>query len=207
MAVVGELVAGAALGTVFSELYRGVKKLWKSYKPLLDDLQITLDTLKPIVDEMRDCKDELDPSCKEIAAFQSKIEEGVKLVCKLSTVDKWYKNRTCIKQLVELDGSLKTHLKVLTLLAARDGKKTWVSARKMEKQLDLVVDVVRNQVENNALCAPPLTVGSDVKSMLVQIAPEGSLRDTILGTVKGFHLEKIQGIADLNPPLFLQTLL
>ncbi|KAM1173555.1 hypothetical protein ACFX15_025712 [Malus domestica] len=63
-----------------------------SRKALLDDLQITLDSLKPIVTldslkpivyEMRDCNDELDPSCKEIAAFHSKIEEGVKLVCKL----------------------------------------------------------------------------------------------------------------------------
>ncbi|CAN6564267.1 unnamed protein product [Malus baccata var. baccata] len=193
MALVGELVAGAALGTVFSELYRGVKKLWKNNKPLLDDLQITLDSLKPIVDEMRDCNDERDPSCNEIAAFYSKIEEGVKLVCKLSTVDKWYKNRTCTKQLVELDGSLKTHLKVLTVQAARDGKKTRISAKKIEKQLNLVVDVVRNQVENKAWCAPPPTVGSDVKSMLVQTAPDGSLRDTILRTVKGFHLEKILG--------------
>ncbi|XP_050116576.1 uncharacterized protein LOC126594346 isoform X2 [Malus sylvestris] len=85
-----------------------------SRKALLDDLQITLDSLKPIVYEMRDCNDELDPSCKEIAAFHSKIEEGVKLVCKLSTVDKWYKNRTCIKQLVELNGSLKTHIKFIS---------------------------------------------------------------------------------------------
>ncbi|TQD99612.1 hypothetical protein C1H46_014748 [Malus baccata] len=116
---------------------------------------------------MRDCNDEFNPSCKEIVAFHSKIEEGVKLVCKLSIVDKCYKNRAHIKQLVELNGSLKTHIKVLTVQAARDGKKTRVLTKKIEKKLNLVVDVLRNQVDNKAWRAPPLTVGSDVKSMLV----------------------------------------
>ncbi|KAM5576386.1 hypothetical protein ABKV19_007319 [Rosa sericea] len=130
-----ELVGGAALGTLFEKLYKGVEKLLMNkctqFTPLLENIKSTLHSLQPLIKQIEHHNIELNLSNKEVEDFKKKIFEGVVLVEKFSKVRNWYKNPSYTNQLQELDRSLKRQLEILTAEGVRDGKETLVLARKI----------------------------------------------------------------------------
>ncbi|CAL9030510.1 unnamed protein product [Prunus brigantina] len=130
-----EIAGGVALGTIFAALYDVVKiaigRTIIQFKPLLGDLKFTLDSLRPrIVKQIREHNLALGLLNDEIDSLQQQMEEGVKLVVKLSKLGMWDGDMLCsccnctkpnyVDKLVELDMSLRILLEILeALLLAR----------------------------------------------------------------------------------------
>ncbi|VVA27583.1 PREDICTED: probable [Prunus dulcis] len=146
-----ELVGGAALGTAFAALYDVVKialgRTVMQFKPLLGDLKFTLDSLKPrIIQQIGEPNLALGLPNKEIDSLQQQMEEGVKLVVKLSKLSMWSCSIwcnccNCIKpsytdQLVELDRSLRILLEILKQQEIRDVNEALLLARKIHDKQD-----------------------------------------------------------------------
>ncbi|KAL6227295.1 hypothetical protein ACLB2K_001254 [Fragaria x ananassa] len=135
MVGVGELIAGAALGSLFGKLYNGVEKLLinksTQFTPLLENIKSTLHSLHPLIKQIEHHNIELSLSNKEVEDFKKVIFKGVELVEKLSKVQNWYRNPSYRNQLQELDRSLKRQLEILTAEGVRDGKETLVLVRKI----------------------------------------------------------------------------
>ncbi|XP_050152446.1 uncharacterized protein LOC126627065 isoform X3 [Malus sylvestris] len=147
------LVGGAAIGALFGVLYDVVKESMgrtvMQYKPLLEDLKFTLDCLRPrIIQEIGDHNVALGLPNDDIERLQQQMEEGIKLVGRLSKLSMWncYVLCSCCKcskpsytdRLIQLDRSLRALLEVLRLQEARDMKENLLLNRKIyEKQDEL----------------------------------------------------------------------
>ncbi|RXI05685.1 hypothetical protein DVH24_017727 [Malus domestica] len=100
-------------GTLFTLLYDGVKQAMSksgTFKTLLGDLKSTLDSLEPRdIQQIGEHNVELGLPNEEIESLQMQMEDGVKLVGKLSNLRMW--NYCCLddyaQQIVELDRALK----------------------------------------------------------------------------------------------------
>ncbi|KAM1376758.1 hypothetical protein PS1_038742 [Malus domestica] len=147
------LVGGAAIGALFGVLYDVVKESMgrtvMRYKPLLEDLKFTLDCLRPrIIQEIGDHNVALGLPNDDIERLQQQMEEGIKLLDRLSKLSMWncYILCSCCKcskpsytdRLIQLDRSLRALLEVLRLQEARDMKENLLLNRKIyEKQDEL----------------------------------------------------------------------
>ncbi|XP_062019142.1 probable disease resistance protein At5g66890 [Rosa rugosa] len=149
----GELAAGGAVGLAFSLLYEGVSTLViksEQFKPLLEELIVTLDYLKPLIKQIGAGNRELDHP-NERVYFENQMEKGKRLIDKLSKVGSWnllkpyYSNK-----LVELDRSLSKMLLNLIPQGVRDGQDILVMVRSIEHKL--IQMELHGQVQNqNAL--------------------------------------------------------
>nr|XP_028959574.1 uncharacterized protein LOC103413440 isoform X2 [Malus domestica] len=174
------LVGGAAIGALFGVLYDVVKESMgrtvMQYKPLLEDLKFTLDCLRPrIIQEIGDHNVALGLPNDDIERLQQQMEEGIKLVGRLSKLSMWncYVLCSCCKcskpsytdRLIQLDRSLKALLEVLRLQEARDMKENLLLNRKIyEKQDELATrqseilkiagEILRAQQEDKGVQEP-----------------------------------------------------
>ncbi|KAM1046603.1 hypothetical protein PS2_025838 [Malus domestica] len=131
-------------GTLFTQLYDGVKQAMSKsgrFKTLLGDLKSTLDSLEPRdIQQIGEHNVELGLPNEEIESLQMQMEDGVKLVGKLSNFRIW--NYCCLddyaQQIVELDRALKRLLIKLQMQEARDVKEVWVLSRQNREKLDEV---------------------------------------------------------------------
>ncbi|XP_016651749.1 PREDICTED: probable disease resistance protein At5g66900 isoform X1 [Prunus mume] len=175
----GELIGGAVLGTLFSELYERLEKLIIKnfkYKKILNDFKSSLDSLKPVIDQIEEYNRELDHPEQELKDLKEVMEKGIELVGKCFEVRKWqfYEKNKYANKLVELDKSLQALLRRLHVQSIRDVKENSVSARSMKKDLSRIEPmlsriesslVLQNQAKTEAWCAAPelplLVVGLD----------------------------------------------
>ncbi|TQE01984.1 hypothetical protein C1H46_012418 [Malus baccata] len=131
-------------GTLFTLLYDGVKQAMSkssTFKSLLGDLKSTLDSLVPRdIQQIEEHNVELGLPNDEIESLKLKMEEGVKLVVKLSNFRMW--NFCCLydytDQIVELDRALKRLLQKLKMQEARDVKEVLLLSRENRDKLDEV---------------------------------------------------------------------
>lgn len=131
-------------GTLFTLLYDGVKQAMSkggTFKSLLGDLKSTLDSLVARdIQQIGEHNVELGLPNEEIEGLKMLMEEGVKLVEKLSNFSMW--NYCCLndysEQIVELDRALKRLLQKLKMQEARDVKEVLVLARQNRDKLDEV---------------------------------------------------------------------
>ncbi|KAL6288890.1 hypothetical protein ACE6H2_006400 [Prunus campanulata] len=145
------LVGGAAIGTLFGALYDVVKQSMGRtvlrYKPLLEDLEFTLESLRPrILQQIGDHNVELGLPNDDIESLQRKMEEGIALVKKLSNIGVWncFEWGSCCKctrpsysdQLVKLNKSLRSLLKRLKLQQVDDVKEIMLMHREMRDKQD-----------------------------------------------------------------------
>ncbi|PRQ47864.1 putative powdery mildew resistance protein, RPW8 [Rosa chinensis] len=106
------LAGGAVLGTVFSELYKGVQTLIrtsKHFKDLAKNIKLKLECLLPLIKQIEEQNMELGRSNQCTEKFKIEIVEGLELVqncCKVGPLE-ISKQRNYIRELRELDGSLK----------------------------------------------------------------------------------------------------
>ncbi|XP_054790225.1 protein DA1-related 5-like [Prosopis cineraria] len=112
MGGVGELVGGAALGTVFSELWNTVKDAknrLKDFKNKLQDLDETLQDLDPMVKDIQNFNAQLKRSDqRDVDHLKSVMEKGSNLVskCLLFRRRDFIKKIYYHKKLVELDNDI-----------------------------------------------------------------------------------------------------
>lgn len=105
----------------------------RKFASLLEDLRFTLVSLQPrIMQEIREHEVEMYLPNDEIQNLQRQMEEGVKLIAKLSSVGMW--NYHCVKrsysdQLAELYKSLRRVLYILKLKEERDMNELLLVAR------------------------------------------------------------------------------
>ncbi|KAM1073587.1 hypothetical protein PS2_018318 [Malus domestica] len=131
-------------GTLFTLLYDGVKQAMSkssTFKSLLGDLKSTLDSLVPRdIQQIEEHNVELGLPNDEIESLKLKMEEGVKLVVKLSNFRMW--NYCCLydytDQIVELDRALKRLLQKLKMQETRDVKEVLLLSRENRDKLDEV---------------------------------------------------------------------
>ncbi|XP_068328053.1 uncharacterized protein [Pyrus communis] len=131
-------------GTLFTLLYDGVKQAMSkssTFKSLLGDLKSTLDSLVPRdIQQIEEHNVELGLPNDEIESLKLQMEEGVKLVVKLSNFRMW--NYCCLydyaDQIVELDRALKRLLQKLKMQEARDVKEVLLLSRQNRDKLDEV---------------------------------------------------------------------
>lgn len=141
VATMGDLVLGAVLGTAFTVLYAAVDQATvsklKKFKPLLGALQSTLDSIQPLViKQIAEYNVKLELPNDEIEKLVKQMEEGEKLVLKLSKLRFWNRIKSrYTDQLVELDRSLKGLLKHIVMQQARDVKENLLVAKQTATQL------------------------------------------------------------------------
>ncbi|PRQ16658.1 putative powdery mildew resistance protein, RPW8 [Rosa chinensis] len=117
-------------GPLYNQLFDGVKTATgrsTKFTSLLEDLKFTLVSLQPRINRQRGDQHDAEihhllPN-EEIQDLERQMEEGVKLVAKLSSVGIW--NYHCMKsnysdQLAQLDRSLRKMLYILKLQEERD---------------------------------------------------------------------------------------
>ncbi|TQE01992.1 hypothetical protein C1H46_012426 [Malus baccata] len=112
-----------------------------TFKSLLGDLKSTLDSLVPRdIQQIEEHNVELGLPNDEIESLKMQMEEGVKLVVKLSNFRMW--NYCCLydytDQIVELDRALKRLLQKLKMQEARDVKEVLLLSRQNRNKLDEV---------------------------------------------------------------------
>ncbi|BFG38945.1 hypothetical protein CerSpe_252190 [Prunus speciosa] len=208
MGGVGELIGGAVLGTLFSELYKRLEKLIIKnfkYKNILNNFKSSLDSLKPVIDQIDEYNKELDHPEQELKDLKEVMEKGIELVgeCLEVRERQFYKKNKCANKLLQLDKSLQALLQRLVVQGIRDVKGSSVSVRNIEKGLSRIESslVLQNQAKIEAWGAAPelplLVVGLDSPlkelkrkllnlkdgvSMLVLTAPGGCGKTTLATT-------------------------
>ncbi|PRQ47842.1 putative powdery mildew resistance protein, RPW8 [Rosa chinensis] len=125
------LAAGGAMGVPFNVLYEVIKEVvvkTKMFKPLLKDLDLTIDLLKPLIDEMEKCNKVLDDPDNELKGIKVQMQKGAVLIPKCSEVRLWniYKQYKYTNELLGLKSSLRSFYEILHVQVARDVKKTRV---------------------------------------------------------------------------------
>ncbi|XP_021803135.1 uncharacterized protein LOC110747236 [Prunus avium] len=135
-------------GALFTLLYDGVKQAMSksgTFKSLLRDLNSTLDALVDI-QQIREFNVELGLPNEEIEGLKMLMEEGVKLVEKLSNFRMW--NYFCLndytEQIAELNRALKRLLQKLKFEESRDVKELLLLGRQNRDKLD---EVNRRQLD------------------------------------------------------------
>ncbi|KAL6273781.1 hypothetical protein ACE6H2_024473 [Prunus campanulata] len=204
----GELIGGAVLGTLFSELYKRLEKLIIKnfkYKNILNNFKSSLDSLKPVIDQIDEYNKELDHPEQELKDLKEVMEKGIELVgeCLEVRERQFYKKNKYANKLLQLDKSLQALLQRLVVQGIRDVKGSSVSVRNIEKGLSRIESslVLQNQAKIEAWGAAPelplLVVGLDSPlkelkrkllnlkdgvSMLVLTAPGGCGKTTLATT-------------------------
>ncbi|XP_050367094.1 LOW QUALITY PROTEIN: probable disease resistance protein At5g66900 [Argentina anserina] len=151
MAGIGELAAGGAVGLAFSLLYNAASALViesNQFKPRLEQLMVTLNSLIPLIKEIEDGNRELDRP-NETVYLQRKLVKGKELIDKLSKVGGWNLFKPYYsRQLVELDSSLNGMLQRLIPVGVRDGQDILIEVRSIKRMMiqnGLHDDQVQNQ--------------------------------------------------------------
>lgn len=172
-------------GAVFSLLYDGVKKAigkTGTFKYLLRDIKSTLESLNKLhataIREIGEYNLELGLPNDEIEDLREQMEEGAKLVCKLSNFRVW--NYCCINcytdQLVDLDRSLKRLLENLKLQETRDVKEILDLLRKYRIELDelkVMLKMLLEQRRGDVMETSTSTAGSSTETMRQQSEGNG----------------------------------
>lgn len=127
---------GAIFGMLLEVVIR-VKDKNVMFKPLLEDLKSTLESLKPLIEEMTQHNKVLDRPKEELQRFALQMESGVELVCKCSKVRLWasYKKYEYTNKLLGLDEFCRRQLSILREQVARDVKETSVSIRTVKEEI------------------------------------------------------------------------
>ncbi|PQP98225.1 uncharacterized protein Pyn_26131 [Prunus yedoensis var. nudiflora] len=134
-----DLIAGAAVGLIFSELYKAVDNLIQKNKKFakhLEAIKATVDSLKPMIDRMVKQNEELNFSNEETEKLKKIISAGKELVRNFSKNPKWYKNASYTKELTKLDEDLKSQLEILKVRGLSDGMETLIIVTKIEKLIN-----------------------------------------------------------------------
>lgn len=156
---------GAVLGTAFTVLYAVVDQAtigkFNKFKPLLGALQSTLDSIQPLViKQIGEYNVKLELPNDEIEKLVKQMEEGEKLVLKLSKLRFWNRIKSLYTdQLVELDGCLKGLLKHIVMQQARDIKENLLVAKQTATQL------VQFQEFNERLLRERMLLQEDAKDL------------------------------------------
>ncbi|KAK9948826.1 hypothetical protein M0R45_004386 [Rubus argutus] len=199
-------IVGAALGSVFQQLFDGVIKAHEKatkFKSLFGDLNSTLESYQ-ILTQYIEQTDRNFQSLQGLDGFKTKMEEGIQLVEKCSNMHplqfkfNFFKKRKYVEKLHALDVSLQNLLSIVSIYVQvnlRDRvSKLQTSVNRIDRNL-----VVQNRTENQirGWCAvpnpPSFTVGLDVHlknlkikflnddkvSMFVLTAPGGCGKTTL----------------------------
>ena len=179
-------------GTLFTLLYDGVKQAMSksgTFKSLLGDLQSTLDSLVARdIQQIGEHNVELGLPNEEIEGLKMLMEEGVKLVEKLSNFRMW--NYCCLndysEQIVELDRALKRLLQKLKMQEARDVKEVLVLARQNRDKLDEVnrrlLDIQKLLQERAGDVTESSVSGGNAETVREQSQGNGEQQGEFLGT-------------------------
>ena len=192
---------GAALQATFAVLWDAVmevKDKTTEFKPLIENLMSTLDSLRPLMEEILEYIKLLDrqDECKN---FRMQMEKGVELVHKFSKVGLWTgcKSYKYGNKIIGLDEYLQKLLGILKVQVARDVRETFISIRNIEALIKRIEDsgVLQNQTQADGWCALPEpslpTIGSDVLNM----QGTSDARETlILSSTTKAGVEQIEGI-------------
>ncbi|XP_054790226.1 uncharacterized protein LOC129321028 [Prosopis cineraria] len=144
MGGVGELVSGAALGTVFSGLWSTVKDAknrLKDFKNKLQDLDDTLQRLDPMVKDIQNLNAQLKRSDqRDVDRLKSVMEKGANLVskCLLLRRRDFIKKIYYHKKLVELDNDI----------ISFNNKHTSLNTFREIQLLHLKVDKLSDQIQS-----------------------------------------------------------
>nr|XP_028964745.1 uncharacterized protein LOC103451985 [Malus domestica]XP_028964748.1 uncharacterized protein LOC103451985 [Malus domestica] len=198
---------GAALQATFAvlcDVVMEVKDKNTAFKPLIENLMSTLDSLRPLMEDILEYRKLLDrqDECKN---FRIQMEKGVELVHKCSKVGMWTgcKSYKYSNKIIGLDESLQILLGILRVQVARDVRETFISIRNIEAVIKRIEEsgVLQNQTQADGWCALPEpslpTIGSDVLNM----QGTSDARETLVlsGTTKA-GVEEIEGIGPEQTP-------
>ncbi|KAI5319407.1 PREDICTED: probable [Prunus dulcis] len=135
-----DLIGGAAIGLIFSELYKGVENLiekTKKFSPHLKAIKATVDSLKPVIDQIEEQNKELNLSNEETEKLKRIISDGIKLVGDCSKNPKWwYRKASYTDKITDLDEALKRQLEILKAQGLRDGKETLIRVTEIKKLIN-----------------------------------------------------------------------
>ncbi|KAM5576353.1 hypothetical protein ABKV19_007291 [Rosa sericea] len=202
-------------GAVFSLLYDGVKQAigkTGTFKYLLRDIKSTLESLNKLhstaIRQIGEYNLELGLPNDEIEDLREQMEEGAKLVCKLSNFRMW--NYCCINcytdQLVDLDRSLKRLLENLKLQETRDVKEILDLLRKYRIELDELKGMLKmllQQRRGDVMETLTSTAGSSTEPMPQQSEGNGEEQASLgggadLGAVYRMLLIVVTDVKDKN---------
>ena len=137
-----EAALGAAFGEVFAVLHDAVKEVVgkvRKFKPILENLESTLNDLAPMVDEIRQLSEQLDLPEVKTKKLMERMEEGAKLVRKCLKIRWW---NSCFKvgystELKELDEEIRRFCQVdLQVHNTRNVLKTLEQVKHIVKRVD-----------------------------------------------------------------------
>lgn len=124
-----ELIAGAAIGTAFTALYEGVKKVigkTTKFNTELEDLQWTLECFDPqVIQKIGRHNQALGLPNVDVEALELELRNGAIIISELTNPHLW--NRTDYrqrKQLVQLNRTIKALNKKVQMQAVRVGMET-----------------------------------------------------------------------------------
>ncbi|XP_062002216.1 probable disease resistance protein At5g66900 [Rosa rugosa] len=134
----GDVFGGAAGGLLFNVLYDVLKELISKsmiYRPLLQNILSALDSYGPLIKQIEASNEELGLPQEEVANFKAHMENGIEIVRKCSKVRKWniYKKYKYANKLLGWESALVRQLNLLKAQGVRDGKKTLVSVKTIER--------------------------------------------------------------------------
>ncbi|XP_054823426.1 probable disease resistance protein At5g66900 isoform X2 [Prosopis cineraria] len=156
-----ERVLDELLSKVFEAKARAIQ-----FRPTLERLAATLESIKPVIEQINLYNRQLDRSGQEIDKLIKDMKNGEKLVLKCSKIQWW---ECCYKpqyqeQLEDLDQSLVRFFQVdMQVQTARDAMETLIEVRGIRVEMKKLNAVARNERGQCSAPEPPaFTVGLDV---------------------------------------------
>ncbi|BFG38951.1 hypothetical protein CerSpe_252250 [Prunus speciosa] len=134
-----DLIGGAAVGLIFSELYKAVENLIqknKKFRTHLTAIKATVDSLKPLIDQTEKQNKELNLSNEETDKLKNIISDGIKLVGDCSKKPKLYSTAHYTDKLTKLDEDLKWQLEIIKVQGLRDVKETLIIVTEIKKLIN-----------------------------------------------------------------------
>ncbi|CAN6541794.1 unnamed protein product [Malus baccata var. baccata] len=154
---------GASLEAVFLALFDAVieaKDKTVMFKPLLENLIATLESVKPLIEEITKHNKVLDHAEEQLEDFRIQMENGVELIGKCSRDHLWAscKHYKYTDKLLRLDESLQILLNILKVKIARDVKQAFASVQHVEAVIKQIEEsgVLQFQIQTRG------TVGLDM---------------------------------------------
>ncbi|KAI5319381.1 hypothetical protein L3X38_039089 [Prunus dulcis] len=123
MSGIEELLAGGAVGTLCSKLYKGIVKLigkFRKLKPQLENIRPTLHSLQSQIVQIEGQNKKLKLPDKELQNIRNELCKGLNLIHECLENPEWYKMPKYHNQLLEFDRSLKRQLDLIPVHALRD---------------------------------------------------------------------------------------
>ncbi|XP_057975730.1 probable disease resistance protein At5g66900 isoform X1 [Malania oleifera] len=164
-----DVVAGAALGTAFNELYTVVVEVGKGairFKPTLKRLESTLRRIGPTIKEISEYNRLLDRPEEETAPLISLMKEGETLVRKCAKVRWWHccKKPPNTRRLRELEDRLEEIIQVdFMVFQCRDNKEILHSVKELDRKVSGSNSQSSFSTAAGGIPEPPaFTVGLDV---------------------------------------------